>query len=290
MIRRAAAVVIAALALNTSPIHAQDMVLTVTVPSADVFKAPTNVTPIIGHAPRGTVLPVSRNLGSWVKVAWPDAPDGAGYVHVTMGEVGPARTVVSSEALVTRRATQTGAAPVPAARPTQVPVPMPLDARVAPRNRPNVTPASHRFGVGALVSSTSNFGATARAWRGNHAGIQFTVTRNVLTNDLTAERITSMQVEPAFTYGLFDRVTDYVWFRPYVGSGVSVRRDTATVVQPVSDNRVGFRVFGGSELMFASAPQFGLSVDLGYRHWPASFAGFEPKPLTASVAGHWYVR
>jgi SH3 domain-containing protein len=83
MIRRAAAVVLV-LAFNPALLCAQDTVLTVTVPSADVYKGPTTVAPVIGRAARGTVLPVARNLGSWAKVAWPDAPDGVGYVHLTI--------------------------------------------------------------------------------------------------------------------------------------------------------------------------------------------------------------
>ena len=90
MIRRAAAVVLA-LTFNPALVSAQDTVFTVTVPSADVYKGPTTVTPVVGRAPRGTVLPVSRNLGSWAKVAWPDAPDGVGYVHLTMGRLAPSK-------------------------------------------------------------------------------------------------------------------------------------------------------------------------------------------------------
>src|SRR5690349_21333528 len=89
MIRRAAAVVLA-LALNPALVRAQDPVFTVSVPSADIYKGPSTVTPVVGHASRGTVLPVSRNLGSWIKVTWPEGPDGVGYVHVTMGKISPA--------------------------------------------------------------------------------------------------------------------------------------------------------------------------------------------------------
>src|SRR5688500_9478536 len=88
MVRRIAAVVLA-FALSPGLARAQDAVLTVTVVSADVHKGPSTVTPVIGRVSRGAVLPVSRNLGSWVKVPWPDAPDGVGYVHVTMGRLGP---------------------------------------------------------------------------------------------------------------------------------------------------------------------------------------------------------
>ena len=59
---------------------------------------------------------------------------------------------------------------------------------------------------------------------------------------------------------------------------------------PAVENGVGFRVFGGSELTFASIPQFGLSADLGYRRFPTPFPGFETDPLSVSIAGHWYIR
>ena len=61
MSRRTAAVVLA-LTLNQAPLRAQDTVLTVDVPSADVHKGPSTVTPVIGHVPRGTVIPL---FGNW---------------------------------------------------------------------------------------------------------------------------------------------------------------------------------------------------------------------------------
>ena len=85
MLRRATAVVFM-LILTPALVRAQETMLRVSVPSADVHKGPSVVTPVIGQAARGTALPVSQNLGSWVKVPWPAAPDGVGYVHVTMGQ------------------------------------------------------------------------------------------------------------------------------------------------------------------------------------------------------------
>ena len=93
MIRRAAFVVVA-LTLNTALVRAQDTVFTVDVASAEIHKGPSTVNPVIAHVPQGTELPVSRTLGSWVKVAWPAAEDGTAYVHVTMGHVGPPKPVV----------------------------------------------------------------------------------------------------------------------------------------------------------------------------------------------------
>ena len=74
MIRYTAAVVLA-IVLHPALARGQETVLTVDVPSADVYKSATTAAPVIGHAPRGTVLPVARNLGSWVKVTWPDGPE-----------------------------------------------------------------------------------------------------------------------------------------------------------------------------------------------------------------------
>jgi hypothetical protein len=71
----------------------------------------------------------------------------------------------------------------------------------------------------------------------------------------------------------FDRVSDYVWLRPYLGSAVSFVHQTWTIasplgIPPVSDSGLGARFYGGGELTFAGMPQFGVSADLGYRHLP----------------------
>ena len=291
MLRRTAAVVLA-LALNPALVGAQDTVFTVNVASADVYKGPSTVNPIVGHATRGTVLPVSRNLGSWVRVAWPGAPDGVGYVHVTMGRLSASNGTAAAPAANTPPRASTAAAPQ--TRATPPPVRTPASARVAPRAQVNVTPASHILGVGGLVGSMSSFGLTARAWHDNHLGVQVGLTREAMTSDAAADRVTSMQFEPAVVYAPFDRVSDYVWIRPYVGAGLSFRHQTLKVdlpgVESPSENGVGYRFFGGGELTFASLPRFGLSVDLGYRRLPTPFPGFQADPLNLSVAGHWYIK
>src|SRR5206468_4086555 len=77
-----------ALCVSSASLHAQTPVFTVQAASADVYKAPSTGSPVIGQATRGTRLPVTRELGSWVKVSWPRAEDGVGYVHVSMGSLG----------------------------------------------------------------------------------------------------------------------------------------------------------------------------------------------------------
>ena len=290
MVRRIAAVVLA-LTLSPTLVRAQDAALTVTVQSADVHKGPSTVTPVIGHVSRGTVLPVSRNLGSWVKVAWPDAPEGVAYVHVTMGRVGPSNGVAPAANMSPR----TSSAPASA---TSAPAPTmttnPPVSRTAVSGEIGDTPITHFFGVGGLVGSRHSFGATARAWRSDHLGIQLAVARDTMTSDVAAGRVTSIRLEPGVVYALFDHVSDYFWVRPYVGSVLSFRHQTLKVLAPAameaSDNGVGFRVFGGSELTFAGAPRFGLSAELGYRRFPTPFPGFEAAPLSVSIGGHWYIK
>jgi len=160
----------------------------------------------------------------------------------------------------------------------------------APRVQGTVVPASHELGVGAVLGYTSSFGATTRVWRGKHIGIQASLSRNTLTSDTSSDSVTSTQFEPAFIYGIVDRISDYVWLRPYVGSGVAFRYQSLASGAEPSTNTVGVRFFGGAEFTFASAPRFGLSADAGYRRFQESFAGFEPSRFSVSIAGHWYIR
>jgi len=288
---RCVATVVLAITLHPMLAGAQDTVITVNVPSADVYRGATTASPVIGHVANGTVLPVVRNLGSWVRVPWPAAEDGVAYLHVSMGIIGP----VGAAAPAMRPAPRSSSAPAPPTITSPPPTRAPANERVAPRSQPNVRPISHILGLGGLFGSTSRFGASARTWRNKHVGIQMAFTRDTMTSDISADRVTSWQVEPAFVYALFDRVSDYVWIRPYVGSGLNFSHQTLTPaaplpLEPASDNGVGFRLFGGAEFTYAGMTQFGLSVDLGYRRLPTAFPGFEPRPLSVSIAGHWYIR
>jgi hypothetical protein len=298
MTRRIAAVVFI-LVLTPALLCAQETVFTVGVQLAAVHKGPSTGTPIVGLASRGTALPVANNLGSWVKVPWPDAPDGVGYVHVTMGKIDlpGARPTTTSTTTTSSRlspAAATGATTMPAAGAATMP-PAPLPSRPLP-SEPTARRGgvSRVVGIGGLVGSPRSIGATARVWGNKHLGVQFGFTRETMTSDVAAGRVTSMQFEPGVMFVPVDRLTDYVWFRPYVGSVVSLRRQTLSLGAPegpnASDSAVGLRVFGGSELRFSSLPQFALSVELGYRRFPGQFAGFEADPVTASIAGHWYIK
>jgi Bacterial SH3 domain len=299
MVRHAAAVAVA-VCLIPAWLTAQSTTFTVTTESASVHKGPSTGTAVIGQARRGTVLPVTRELGSWVKVSWPAAPDGAGYVHVSWGSIAP-RAMPNS----TRPA---GSASAPAAEPpprattaapaatTARPVEhRPVEQPVAVRPV-YVTPATHSLGFGGRVGGSSlGFGATARGWRPNRLGAQLDVSRYALTDSGSPAHVTSIQIEPSLLYSLPDHVTDYIWLRPYIGSGAtlhhhSLSSGTTSGGDSVSGNGFGLQTFGGGEMTFAGAPQFAVSADLSYHWFKTPVEGFDLGGLGVSVLGHWYVK
>jgi hypothetical protein len=145
-----------------------------------------------------------------------------------------------------------------------------------------------------LGGATQSAGATGRAWSRRRFGGQLEISREGRTN-AGAERLTSQQIAPSVLYALPSRFSDYLWFRPYVGGGTTFYRTTrpSTMLpagESSADNGLGLQMFGGGELTLAAIPRFALSADLGYRKWPGSFAGFEPRKLGLKVSGHWYVR
>lgn len=293
MVRHIAAALVA-LCLCPSLLSAQTTTIKVTVPSADVYAGPSTGTPVIGHVPSGTVLVVTRELGSWVRVNWPAAQDGNGFVHVSKGTMStnaladnrPAGSPSSMQATA-RRPVTAGNAPVARARSGEQPV---------VQNPLYVVPPSHIFGVGGLIAGpNAGFGASARAWSRERFGIQFDVARYAVTSAVVPDRVRSVQFEPSLLYSIRDHVTDYWWLRPYVGSGVSVQHQTFTsaaapTLDPVSDNGVGYHVFGGGEIAFASLPRFAISADVSYRWLDPPFVGFETNGLGIAVSGRWYVR
>lgn len=301
-----AAVVVFALALTPAPLHAQDSVFTVSVPSADVHKGPSIGTPVIGHVNDGTVMTVRRNLGSWVKIDWPAGPDGFGYLHVTTGRLGsrgpdiPTSTPTPPSAAVSRASTSSSPAPPASDASSATPVRRQAHRPSRPREEvivatpQHATAISHVLGIGGLFGSTSSFGATSRAWRADRLGVQIAFSRESMTSAAAPGRVASIQLEPAVVYGLFDHVSDYFWVRPYVGGGVAIRHQNLEHATPASGDAAstgaGVRIFGGGEWTFAGAPRFALSVDAGYRRFTTSFAGFEPPRFSAFVSGHWYVK
>jgi Bacterial SH3 domain len=303
MIRQTAAVVVA-LCLSTSPLYAQDTVtLTVTEASANVRKSPSVASPAIGTASRGTALIVTREVGDWVKVAWPSSPDGAGYVRVDMGTLARGNAAAAAAAKATASNNPSPVGSKAAVTPTPAPTPIAARSAQVPVSRPSApSPASsvyvaptHIFGVGAVAGgSTMGFGGSARGWKKDRIGVQLEVSRYSFDSADLLSRATTTDIAPALLFALNDHVTDYLWVRPYVGAalhfGRSSRTDLIFADVTESANTLGARVFFGGEMSLSSLPQFAVSADVGYYKLPDPFVGFEPGGLGFSISGHWYVK
>jgi hypothetical protein len=277
--------------LSPGLVYAQNTTFTITTATADVYKSPSTGSPVIGRAPRGTAHPVVRELGSWVRIEWPAAPDGVGFLHVSSGRVanGAAPEVVRAAAGEAVKAIPPPPPPVPA---NQAVVARPLSVN---RGVP-VTPVPHVIGLGAGLTTGSplGFGVTARAWRGNRVGVRVDVARQAMGSLATA-RVTSMQFEPSALVSLTDYISNYLWLRPYVGAGLSVRHQTlrtglAGTSGTLSDNSTGFQTFFGTEVTVANAPQLALSADLTYGTRRSAFGAFDVGGLGVGLSAHWYVR
>ena len=170
MFRHASAVVLVVV-LNPSWLCAQAAELTVNVSATTVYKAPSTGSIVIGEAGRGTVLAVTREVGDWVKIAWPADKDGIGYVRLSAGTLSghPAPAAFAP------------APATPAVPPSTVET-----AAQAQRTVPGVgnhrteyvTAPAHVVGVGGLIGGARlGFGVTGRAWLQNRIGVQMEVSR-----------------------------------------------------------------------------------------------------------------
>ena len=297
MSRQVAAVALV-LCLSPASLYAQSARFTVSVASAEVHKFPSIGSPVIAHASKGRVLDVRRELGSWVAIVWPGGDDDMAYLHVTTGSI--ARAVSAPPT------TRVAAAAAPQSLPPRQMPPRAGQAppRTPPRTQPPpvpsaevyVTPPPHFVGVGARVGgSMMGVGASVRAWRQDNFGYQLTASHVSRTSSLVPEHLTSTEIEPSLLYAVRERVTDYVWVRPFLGTGVNFRRQTLRIpgaLDSLSENALGVQTFGGAEFALATAPRFALSTDLSYR-WARSelpLPGYDLGGLALSISGHWYLK
>jgi opacity protein-like surface antigen len=290
MLRRLAAAFVVVAAIPATVV-AQNAVITVTTASADVHKSPSTGSPVIGHAVRGAQLPVTRELGSWVRVAWPSAPDGVGFLHVSMGRIAnaaPAEEVRAAAGDAVR------AIPEKTAAATLQPV---ADRTPRPsQRRAYDTPVPHVVGIGGgiLAASPVGFGVTARAWQWRRVGMRFDLSRQSQGVAATSHA-TSLQFEPSAIVSLNDYITNYVWLRPYAGAGISFRHQTFTTgvtgaSNSLSDNSTGYQLFGGTEVTVANAPQLAVGADVIYRSDRDAFGVFDVGGVGIGLSAHWYFR
>jgi len=255
MIRHAALIV--GLCLSVSPLSAQTTTLTlkVSATAAVVHKAPTVASPVIGKAPRGTELVVTREVGDWVKVSWPTAADGVGYVRTNVGTIArsgagaqtnaradvaagataapaPTSTPVPDQApkpLATRSSAPSSPlsaptmASAPAATPTAAVVrtsPIPAaeaqSATAVPARRIGAAPTRSKS-VGIVGGSTPGLGASARVWSKGSLGAQLQISRHSFDSTDFLSRANATDIAPGLLFSMRDHLNDRLWWRPYVG-------------------------------------------------------------------------
>lgn len=301
MIRHAAAVVIVLL-LSPSWVTAQSTELTVNVSSASVHKAPSTASPVIGHAARGAKLEVTRNVGDWVKIAWPSAVDGVGYVRVSVGSVtngttasaAPVRNSGSASRAAVQSSPRVASTTTPAATTPAVIEPTQTGNRVPIRTTTSSSSGTtHKFGVGALMGGPAlGLGVTARGWSHKRLGVQFDLAHYNVSSPIDLGSMSSTEFGPSVLFSFNDHVADYTWLRPYIGAGVNFYKSSLTspLLGDMSDSRHGSQMFGGGELSFASVPQFAISTQVSYRWFSEPRAGYDLGGVGVSLAGHWYVK
>lgn len=291
MIRQTALVAIV-LGLAPSWADAQTTQFTVTVETAKIYKAPSTGSAVVGEVQRGTIFEVTRELGSWVRIPWPAAPDGAAFVHVSWGTL---IHRLSPDSVNATGAAAPRSGPASASRPAgSGPIGRTV-ASPAPSGALYIVPPTHLIGLGGRIAGSKlGVGGTARAWSRGRLGIQFEMSRSQITTVGVPGRLTSLEIVPSVLYAPVNRVSDSVWLRPYLGAGAGLYRQILStapaVLDAASDTSLGFQGFGGAELSLPSVPRLAIGADVGYRRVQTPFAGFELGGVGFSVSAHWYLR
>jgi SH3 domain-containing protein len=295
--RHAAAIVIVMLWVP-SPLHTQAAAtFKVGAAPADVYKAPTTASPVIGKAPRGAVLDVTRELGSWVKIAWPAAKDGEGYVHVSAGSIAHAAAAGEHRAAAASPSPPAAAGPrIPPPPPSAAPARASSAAPAAAPPRQSggyVRAPSHQFGVGGRIGAPDfDLGVAARLWSRDRFGLQAQLARGA--DGIEPRRATTLEFAPSVLVAARDRVTESWWLRPYAGGGPTFvhRAVDAGVLpgEPIGEGRFGLQGFGGLEVTLPNLPRFALSADLGYRWLQSPPLGNQDSGVRFIMSGHWYLK
>ena len=157
-----------------------------------------------------------------------------------------------------------------------------------------VTPPPHYIGIGGRVGAAGmGAGLSARGWRHqDHLGFQLTFSHTDHLSSFGTGELSATSIEPSVLYAFKDRVGDYIWLRPFVGSGLSVRRQSVNIGGLVSatDTAFGVHSFAGTEFAVSAWPKFAVSTDLNYRWADDEIPGFDVSGVGLSIAAHWYIK
>jgi opacity protein-like surface antigen len=294
MVRLVPAVAIAVF-MSPAVVAAQSTVFTVTTAAVDVHKSPSVGSPIVGRALRGRQLEVTREVGDWVRVSWPESSDGMGFVRRSLGSLAQGTAPASSASSAS--AASTSAQPVSqSALDVRNDVAAVQRAALSADSTPPsqyVLPPSHRFGIGGLMNGTTvGFGASGRGWSRRGLGVQIELSRFSVTDAATLGRVNSLVFAPNVIYSPRSHVNDSFWIRPYFGGGATFsasKLSDGSTTESLSENKTSWQVLGGTELTLPNAPRFAISADVRYGPSRTPF-GVEFGGVGFSVGGHWYIK
>ena len=298
---RYAAAIVVLIVMGTSPLYAQDVVFVVTTTSADIHRAPSTGSAVIGKAMRGRTFEVRRELGSWVSVSWPDAEGGLAYLHVAWGKLSHGAAVQPSVAVAAAESPRAMPPAQPVTTPAFEPVALPAAVPVAQSPRTSPLPPralslpSHVIGLGGRIGPREmGIAATGRAWAYSALGLQLEAGQSIYPSLTTSGRVKSMQLAPSIVFSPRNVVTNALWARPYFGGGINFNRLTlrsALDGVDVVEHVVGSHIVGGAEFTWASVPQFAVSADVR-RQWAptTTVSDFDLDGVGATVSAHWYLK
>jgi hypothetical protein len=296
-VARHAAAIVFLILVGTAPIYAQDVTFVVTMPSANIHKAPSTGSAIIGRAQRGTTFAVKRELGSWVSIPWPDAQIGVAYLHVAWGKV--------SHGIAAQGRGGGGEEPqrpsAPLARP-ELTLPggpaAELQAGQPPRTNTLLRPAaslpSHAIGLGGRIGTRGvGMAGTGRAWLNGPFGVQIEGSQSTYTSVDAPGELRLLQLAPTIMYSPPDLITNAIWARPYIGGGISLLRSTLSSSPGATEaveHMLGSHLTAGVESTWANIPQFTVSADVRRQWARPTVTRLARGGFGAALSVHWYVR
>jgi hypothetical protein len=140
----------------------------------------------------------------------------------------------------------------------------------------------HQLGLGGRVGGfTFGVGASVRYWASDAVAVQADISHYGVSD----VGITNISPSVIVVVGQPD-LSKATQLRPYVGGGLNIIR---TSLFDESDTGIGGQGFAGVEAVFAGAPNFGVSGDIGY-YSTGTFFGVSVGGIAISVAGHYYFK
>jgi hypothetical protein len=144
----------------------------------------------------------------------------------------------------------------------------------------------HTFGAGGRVGGfTLGVGGSLRYWASDAFGVQMDFSHYGVVD----VGVTQFAPSVLFVLGHPD-LSKPMQIRPYAGGGMNIfHLSEGAGTAGLSDTGIGGQGFVGAEAVFAGAPNFGVSGDIGY-YSTGTFLGVSVGGFAISLSGHYYFK